>query len=74
MSDAFRVIRSFVRFDEQKNARRTYPRGYIISPKEAVHIRSLPTLEAAGSIYRMPEELARELQKRPNERVVPNDA
>lgn len=67
MSDAFRVMRSFERFDDQKKALRTYPRGSIISPKEAVHIKSLPILEAAGNIYRLPEELARELAKRPEE-------
>ena len=67
MSDAFRVMRSFERFDDQKKATRVYPRGSIISPKEAVHIKSLPILEAAGNIYRLPEELARELAKRPEE-------
>lgn len=67
MSDAFKVMRSFERYDEPSKSLRKYPKGSIISQKDASRLRSLPVLEAAGNIYRMPEELARELQKRPEE-------
>lgn len=59
MGDVYKVMRSFQRWDGK--ATRTYPRGAIIQAKEAARITSLPTLLAAGNIYRLPEELAREL-------------
>lgn len=65
MSNAYRVQRAFERFDESTKTVRRYPRGSIILPKEAAKIKSLPTLEVAGNIYLLPEELAKELAKRP---------
>ena len=70
MSDAYRVQRAFERYDESAKAVRKFSRGSIISPKEAAKIKSLPTLEAAGNIYRLPEELAKELAKRSEQGVV----
>lgn len=61
MSDVYKVLRSFERWDEKDKATRKYPRGAIIPPKEAAKILSLPTLLAAGNIYRLPEELAKEV-------------
>jgi len=60
MGDVYKVLRSFERFDESTKGVKKYARGSIIHPKEAAKIMSLPTLLAAGQIYRLPEELARE--------------
>lgn len=60
MSDVYKVLRAFERYDEKAEGVKKYSRGTIISSKEAARIISLPTLLAAGNIYRLPEELARE--------------
>ena len=51
----YKVLRSFVRYDEKSKAPRIYPRGFVISQKEAAKISSLSTLLAAGNIYQLPE-------------------
>ena len=60
MGDVYKVLRSFERYDEAAKGVKKYTRGAIISQKEAARIMSLPTLLAAGQVYRLPEELARE--------------
>lgn len=60
MSDAFKVLRSFERYDEKAAGVKQYTRGSIIYSKEAAKITSLPTLLASGNILRLPEELSRE--------------
>ena len=65
MAEVYKVVRPFERYDEKLKGPRKYRRGEIISMKEAARISSLSVLLDSGSIYRLPEELAKEALKQP---------
>ena len=65
MAEVYKVTRPFERYDEKLKGPRKYRRGEIISMKEAARISSLSVLLDSGSIYRLPEELAKETLKQP---------
>ena len=65
MAEVYKVARPFERYDEKLKGPRKYRRGEIISMKEAARISSLSVLLDSGSIYRLPEELAKETLKQP---------
>jgi hypothetical protein len=65
MAEVYKVARPFERYDEKLRGPRKYRRGEIISMKEAARISSLSVLLDSGSIYRLPEELAKETLKQP---------
>ncbi len=53
--DSYKVVRAFERHDGR--ALRKYPRGKILTAKEAAKIPSFPTLMAGGFLNRIPEEV-----------------
>jgi hypothetical protein len=65
MAEVYKVVRPFERYDEKLKALRKYRRGDIISMKDAARFSSLSVLLDSGSIYRLPEELAKETLKQP---------
>lgn len=65
MAEVYKVVRPFERYDEKLKALRKYRRGDTISLKDAARFSSLSVLLDSGSIYRLPEELAKETLKQP---------
>jgi hypothetical protein len=60
-TERYKVGRAFQRWEGK--ALRKYARGHIIPPKDAVKIKSLGTLIAAGAVYRLPDGDDTELTK-----------
>jgi hypothetical protein len=66
MAEVYKVVRPFERYDEKIKGPRKYRRGEVISMKDAARLSSLSALLDSGYIYRLPEELAREILKQPD--------
>jgi len=66
MTEVYKVVRPFERYDEKLKGPRKYRRGEVISMKDAARLSSLSALLDSGYIYRLPEELAKETLKQPD--------